>query len=244
MPETEPEAGGDRLQKIISQAGIGSRRVAEEMILEGRVAVNGIVAKLGDRARIGTDLVEVDRVPVMIDPRRVYWLLHKPVGVVSTTKDTHGRPVVTDLVPADPRVYPVGRLDADSEGLIILTNDGDFAMRLTHPRFKVDKEYLVSLDKPVGRETLSKLARGVLLDDGPTAPATLTQLSPTLVRIVIREGRNRQIRRMFELFSFQVVRLVRTRIGPVSDQRLGVGSYRALTQAELRTLWSSAREAG
>ncbi|MDA8117752.1 MAG: pseudouridine synthase [Actinomycetota bacterium] len=244
MPEPEPETEGERLQKIISQAGIASRRVAEEMILEGRVAVNGAVAKLGDRARIGTDLVEVDGVPVMIDPRRVYWLLHKPVGVVSTTKDTHGRPVVTDLVPAEPHVYPVGRLDADSEGLIILTNDGDFAMRLTHPRFKVDKEYLVSLDRPVGRDTLSKLARGVVLDDGPTAPATLTQLSPTLVRMVIREGRNRQIRRMFELFSFQVVRLVRTRIGPVSDQRLGAGRYRALTQAELRTLWSAAREAG
>ena len=242
MPE--PEAEGERLQKIISQAGIASRRVAEEMILGGRVAVNGAVAKLGDRARIGSDLVEVDGIPVMIDPRRVYWLLHKPVGVVSTTKDTHGRPVVTDLVPADPRVYPVGRLDADSEGLIILTNDGDFAMRLSHPRFKVDKEYLVSLDKPVGRDMLSKLARGVVLDDGPTAPATLTQLAPTLVRMVIREGRNRQIRRMFELFSFQVVRLVRTRIGPVSDQRLGAGHYRALTQAELRTLWAAVSEAG
>ncbi|MDA8373557.1 MAG: pseudouridine synthase [Actinomycetota bacterium] len=242
MPEDQSE--GERLQKIISQAGIGSRRVAEEMILAGRVAVNGSIAKLGDRARIGDDLVEVDGVPVMIDPRRVYWLVQKPIGVVSTTKDTHGRPVVTDLVPAEPRVYPVGRLDADSEGLIILTNDGDFALRLTHPRFKVDKEYLVSLDKPVGRDTLSKLARGVALEDGPTAPATLTQLSPTLVRMVIREGRNRQIRRMFELFSFHVTRLVRTRIGPISDQRLGVGGYRALTQAELRSLWSAVREAG
>ncbi|MDA8397094.1 MAG: pseudouridine synthase [Actinomycetota bacterium] len=240
----EPPDEGERLQKIISQAGLASRRVAEDMIMAGRVAVNGTRARLGDRARVGTDLIEVDGVPVMIDPLRVYWLLHKPAGVVSTTRDTHGRPVVTDLVPAEPRVYPVGRLDADSEGLIILTNDGDFAMRLTHPRYKVDKEYLVAVDKPVGRDTLSKLARGVLLEDGPTSPATLTLLSPTLVRMVIREGRNRQIRRMFDLFSFHVTRLVRTRIGPVSDQRLGVGEYRPLSQAELRALWSAAREAG
>ena len=240
----EPPDEGERLQKIISQAGLASRRVAEDMIMAGRVAVNGTRARLGDRARVGTDLIEVDGVPVMIDPLRVYWLLHKPAGVVSTTRDTHGRPVVTDLVPAEPRVYPVGRLDADSEGLIILTNDGDFAMRLTHPRYKVDKEYLVAVDKPVGRDTLSKLARGVLLEDGPTSPATLTLLSPTLVRMVIREGRNRQIRRMFDLFSFHVIRLVRTRIGPVSDQRLGVGEYRPLSQAELRALWSAAREAG
>ncbi len=240
----EPPEEGERLQKIISQAGLASRRVAEDMIMAGRVAVNGTCARLGDRARVGTDLIEVDGVPVMIDPLRVYWLLHKPAGVVSTTRDTHGRPVVTDLVPAEPRVYPVGRLDADSEGLIILTNDGDFAMRLTHPRYKVDKEYLVAVDKPVGRDTLSKLARGVLLEDGPTSPATLTLLSPTLVRMVIREGRNRQIRRMFDLFSFHVTRLVRTRIGPVSDQRLGVGEYRPLSQAELRALWSAAREAG
>ena len=240
----EPPDEGERLQKIISQAGLASRRVAEDMIMAGRVAVNGTRARLGDRARVGTDLIEVDGVPVMIDPLRVYWLLHKPAGVVSTTRDTHGRPVVTDLVPAEPRVYPVGRLDADSEGLIILTNDGDFAMRLTHPRYKVDKEYLVAVDKPVGRDTLSKLARGVQLEDGPTSPATLTLLSPTLVRMVIREGRNRQIRRMFDLFSFHVTRLVRTRIGPVSDQRLGVGEYRPLSQAELRALWSAAREAG
>ena len=240
----EPPDEGERLQKIISQAGLASRRVAEDMIMAGRVAVNGSRARLGDRARVGTDLIEVDGVPVMIDPLRVYWLLHKPAGVVSTTRDTHGRPVVTDLVPAEPRVYPVGRLDADSEGLIILTNDGDFAMRLTHPRYKVDKEYLVAVDKPVGRDTLSKLARGVQLEDGPTSPATLTLLSPTLVRMVIREGRNRQIRRMFDLFSFHVTRLVRTRIGPVSDQRLGVGEYRPLSQAELRALWSAAREAG
>ncbi len=240
----EPPDEGERLQKIISQAGLASRRVAEDMIMAGRVAVNGTRARLGDRARVGTDLIEADGVPVMIDPLRVYWLLHKPAGVVSTTRDTHGRPVVTDLVPAEPRVYPVGRLDADSEGLIILTNDGDFAMRLTHPRYKVDKEYLVAVDKPVGRDTLSKLARGVQLEDGPTSPATLTLLSPTLVRMVIREGRNRQIRRMFDLFSFHVTRLVRTRIGPVSDQRLGVGEYRPLSQAELRALWSAAREAG
>ena len=240
----EPPDEGERLQKIISQAGLASRRVAEDMIMAGRVAVNGTRARLGDRARVGTDLIEVHGAPVIIDPLRVYWLLHKPAGVVSTTRDTHGRPVVTDLVPAEPRVYPVGRLDADSEGLIILTNDGDFAMRLTHPRYKVDKEYLVAVDKPVGRDTLSKLARGVQLEDGPTSPATLTLLSPTLVRMVIREGRNRQIRRMFDLFSFHVIRLVRTRIGPVSDQRLGVGEYRPLSQAELRALWSAAREAG
>ena len=236
------DLAAQRLQKIISKAGIGSRRVAEDMITQGRVKINGKVAELGNRADVAIDVVTVDDIPVMIEPSRVYWLLNKPVDVVSTTSDTHGRPTVVELVPEEPRVYPVGRLDSDSEGLLILTNDGDFTNRLTHPSFKVEKEYLVKLDRPISREVLNQLRKGVELSDGLTAPAKLTDLGSQVVRVVISEGRNRQIRRMFEVFSCQVERLVRTRIGPIADNRLGVGSYRALSQAELRSLWSSAQE--
>ncbi len=241
MSETR-EVAAIRLQKLISMAGIASRRVAEEMITASRVRLNGEVARLGDRAVLGVDLVTVDEIPVMVDAAKAYWLLNKPVGVVSTSSDTHGRTTVVDLVPSDHRVYPVGRLDADSEGLIILTNDGEFTNRLTHPRFKVEKEYLVQLDRVVGRDVIRRLRSGVELDDGLTAPASLTELGPGVVRMVISEGRNRQIRRMFAVFSLTVTRLVRTRIGPVSDNRLVAGQYRALTQGELRGLWAAATE--
>ena len=241
MSETR-EVEPIRLQKLISMAGIASRRVAEEMITASRVRLNGEVARLGDRAVLGVDLVTVDEIPVMVDAAKAYWLLNKPVGVVSTSSDTHGRTTVVDLVPSDHRVYPVGRLDADSEGLIILTNDGEFTNRLTHPRFKVEKEYLVQLDRVVGRDVIRRLRSGVELDDGLTAPASLTELGPGVVRMVISEGRNRQIRRMFAVFSLTVTRLVRTRIGPVADNRLVAGQYRALTQSELRGLWAAATE--
>ena len=225
-------------------AGIASRRIAEDMITDSRVHLNGKLAELGDRATVGVDVVTIDGIPVMADTAMAYWLVNKPVGVVSTTVDTHERPKVIDLVPAEPRVYPVGRLDADSEGLIILTNDGEFTNRMTHPRFKVEKEYLVKLDRPVSREVLSRLRSGVELSDGPTAPSKVTDLGPGIVRMVISEGRNRQIRRMFELFSYRVERLVRTRIGPVSDNQLKAGHYRPLSPVELGTLWAASSEEG
>jgi len=185
------------------------------------------------------DEVAVDGAPVGIRPDLVYYLLNKPIGVVSTAKDTHGRPTVVDLVPSTPRVYPVGRLDADSEGLLLLTNDGELTHRLTHPRWEVDKEYLVQVDAPhtgVGESALRRLRGGIDLEDGRTAPALVTQLQPGVLRFVIHEGRNRQIRRMCDAVGHPVTRLVRTRIGALTDSRLAPGSWRALTLDEVRTL--------
>ena len=233
------DAGGERLQKVLSVRGWGSRRVCEDLIRDGRVTVNGEVAVLGRRIDIECDTVEVDGAPVGVRPDHVYYLLNKPVGVVSTAKDTHGRPTVVDLVPAEPRVYPVGRLDADSEGLLLLTNDGELTNRLTHPRWEVDKEYLVQVESPpqgVGDAALRRLRGGVELDDGLTAPALVTQLQPGVLRFVIHEGRNRQIRRMCDAVGHPVVRLVRTRIATLTDTRLAPGAWRALTLDEVRAL--------
>lgn len=233
------EGTGERLQKVLSVRGWGSRRVCEDLIREGRVTVNGVVAVLGRRIDIERDAVEVDGAPVGVRPDHVYYIVNKPVGVVSTAKDTHGRPTVVDMVPADPRVYPVGRLDADSEGLLLLTNDGELTNRLTHPRWEVDKEYLVQVESPevgVGEAALRRLRGGVELDDGVTAPALVTQLQPGVLRFVIHEGRNRQIRRMCEAVGHPVVRLVRTRIGTLTDTRLAPGAWRSLTLDEVRAL--------
>jgi 23S rRNA pseudouridine2605 synthase len=173
---------------------------------------------------------------VGIRPDLVHYLLHKPAGVVTTAEDTHGRPIVTELVPAEPRVFPVGRLDMDTEGLLILTNDGDLAHRLTHPSFGVDKEYLVHVEGRLSRGALRRLRDGVELEDGTTAPAKASDLGDGVLRLVIHEGRNRQVRRMCEAIGHPVVRLVRTRIGPLVDRNLTAGRWRPLTPAELRSL--------
>ena len=173
--------GGERLQKVLAQRGIGSRRACEELIAAGRVLVNGEVAALGRRVKPVTDRVTVDGVPVSVEPGLVYYLLNKPAGVVSTASDTHGRPAVTGLVPADPRVHPVGRLDADSEGLLLLTNDGDLTYRLTHPRFGVEKEYLVVVDGTPRPGAVRCLREGVDLEDGRTAPARASPWSAPAV---------------------------------------------------------------
>ncbi|MEY2458241.1 MAG: rRNA synthase [Acidimicrobiaceae bacterium] len=230
MPETE------RLQKILARAGLGSRRHCEELIESGSVTINGTVATLGDKADAGTDQIEVDGVRIGTQPGLVYYLLNKPSGVVTTASDTHGRPIVTDLVPVEPRVFPIGRLDQDTEGLLLLTNDGDLAQRLAHPRFGVEKEYLVEVDGSPTRGELRQLREGVELDDGLTAPAKLALVERTLVRITIHEGRKRQVRRMFDAIGHPVVRLVRTRIGPLADRSLAPGEWRALTVDEVRAL--------
>ena len=227
---------GERLQKILAQAGLGSRRSAEALIAAGRVRVNGQVATLGTRADPETDTIEVDGAVVGVRQGLVHYLLNKPPGVVTTASDPQGRPTVIDQVPAEPRVYPVGRLDADSEGLLLLTNDGDLAHRLTHPRFGVEKEYLAEVEGTPSRGALRQLRQGVDLDDGRTAPAKVSLIGDHTLRIAIHEGRNRQVRRMGEAVGHPVRRLVRVRIGPLNDRRLGPGEWRALTQAEVRAL--------
>jgi 23S rRNA pseudouridine2605 synthase len=233
----EPE----RLQKVLAAAGYGSRRVCEELIAASRVTVNGEVAVLGRRVDTDADRVEVDGTPVPTRAGLVHYLLNKPRGVVATAKDTHGRTAVVDLVPADPRVFPVGRLDADTEGLLVLTNDGDLAQLLTHPRHGVEKEYLAHVEGGrVSAGALRRLRDGIDLDDGLTAPATISQPEPGVLRITIHEGRNRQVRRMCDAIGHPVLRLVRLRIGPLSDRRLGPGEWRPLTVAEVRSLYDAA----
>ncbi len=227
---------GERLQQVLAQAGIGSRRVCEIYIDEGRISVNGVIAHLGQRVDPLVDVVEFDGSQIGVKPGLVHYLLNKPAGVVTTAQDTHGRPTVVELVPAEPRVFPVGRLDADTEGLLLLTNDGDLTHRLTHPSFGVDKEYLAEVEGEPSRGALRRLREGVELEDGSTAPATAALLAPNLIRLVIHEGRNRQVRRMCDAVGHPVVRLVRTRIGPLSDTTLAPGAWRELTQQEVRSL--------
>ncbi len=232
--------GGERLQKVLARHGFGSRRACEELIALGRVTVDGDVAVLGRRVDVACDEVAVDGVAVGVRPGLVHYLLNKPRGVISTAEDTHGRRTVIDLVPPEPRVFPVGRLDADTEGLLLLTNDGQMAHRLTHPSYGVDKEYLAQLRSSPSRSAVRSLREGVNLDDGPTAPARVNVVEADLVKIIIHEGRNRQVRRMCEAVGYPVVRLVRTRIGPVADRSLAPGEWRELTVLEVRSLEAAA----
>jgi 23S rRNA pseudouridine2605 synthase len=228
---------GERLQKVLSSRGWGSRRVCEDIIAAGRVTVNGEVAVLGRRVEVDDDRVEVDGVPIGTRPGLVYYLLNKPKGVVTTASDPQGRPTVVELVPNEPRVFPVGRLDVATEGLLLLTNDGDLAQRLTHPSHGVDKEYLVEVDGgPVAQGKLRSLREGVQLEDGITAPAQVSQPSPAVLRITIHEGRNRQVRRMCEAIGHPVHRLIRVRIGTLQDRTLAPGQWRELELRELNTL--------
>jgi 23S rRNA pseudouridine2605 synthase len=226
----------DRLQKVLARAGLGSRRASEALIATGRVRVNGEVATLGDRADTETDRIEVDGVAIGVRPGLVHYLLNKPAGVVTTASDPQGRPTVVGLVPAEPRVFPVGRLDAETEGLLLLTNDGELAHRLTHPSFGVEKEYLADVEGRPTRGTLRRLREGVDLDDGRTAPARVSLVDERLLRITIHEGRKRQVRRMCDAVGLPVRRLVRVRIGPIADRRLAPGEWRPLEQDEVRAL--------
>jgi 23S rRNA pseudouridine2605 synthase len=221
---------------VLARAGYGSRRVCEELIEEGRVTVAGEVAELGRRVDPEHDRVEVDGVPVSVGTDLVYYLLNKPTGVVTTAHDPQGRPTVVELVPDDPRVFSVGRLDAATEGLLLLTNDGDLAHRLTHPSFGIEKEYLAEVEGEPSPGDITRLRRGVELDDGLTAPARVSAVAPTALRITIHEGRNRQVRRMCEAIGHPVLRLVRTRLGPLAERRLGPGEWRPLSAAEVRKL--------
>jgi 23S rRNA pseudouridine2605 synthase len=210
--------------------------VCEELIEDGRVTVNGEVAELGRRVDTASERVEVDGVPVSASSDLVYYLLNKPAGVVTTASDPQGRSTVVDLVPREPRVFSVGRLDADTEGLLLLTNDGDLAHRLTHPSFGIEKEYLAEVEGELSPGALRRLRQGIELEDGATAPARASAVAPRAIRLTIHEGRNRQVRRMCEAVGHPVVRLVRTRIGPLADRTLPPGEWRTLSAAEIRKL--------
>lgn len=242
---TDPPEG-ERLQKVLARAGIGSRRASEELIAAGRVTVGGEVAVLGRRVDPERDRIELDGVPVVTRTDLVYYLLNKPVRVVSTADDPEGRPTVVGLVPPEPRVFPVGRLDWDTEGLLVLTNDGELTHRLTHPRHGVEKEYLAEVDGVPTRGELRQLREGVTLEDGPTAPAEVQLVQErdgnAAITIVVHEGRNRQVRRMCAAVGHPVRRLVRTRIGPVTDRRLAPGAWRGLRPEEVRALYAAAGE--
>jgi 23S rRNA pseudouridine2605 synthase len=237
---TEQLATGERLQKVLARAGFGSRRACEELIAAGRVLVNGAVVPLGRRVEVEHDQIEVDGIPVSVRTGLVYYLLNKPRGVVTTASDPQGRPTVVELLPLEPRVFPVGRLDADTEGLLLLTNDGELTHRLTHPSFGVEKEYLAEVEGQPAPADVRRLREGIELDDGPTAPARAALVAPNVLRLTIHEGRNRQVRRMCAAVGHPVVRLVRTRIGPVAERDLKPGEWRPLTLAELRALEEAA----
>jgi 23S rRNA pseudouridine2605 synthase len=229
-----PRAALMRLVKYLAHAGVASRRSAETLIAAGRVTLDGAVVT--DPARdVGEDAsVGVDGRLLKGPEQRVTYAVHKPVGVVSTARDTHGRPTVVGLVPAQgARLYPVGRLDADSSGLILLTNDGELANRLTHPSFEVPKTYRATLaGRPIGDDELRRLRDGVELDDGVTAPAHARRVGEHEIELTIHEGRNRQVRRMCAALGRPVVTLTRVRFGPLALDGLGVGEHRRLSERE------------
>jgi 23S rRNA pseudouridine2605 synthase len=231
-----------RLAKFLAHAGVASRRAAEELVRAGRVSVRGEVVTDPARDVDERSGVAVDELPVKPEPREVH-ALNKPAGVVSTASDTHGRPTVVELVRSHRRLYPVGRLDADSTGLILLTNDGDLADRLTHPRYGVDKVYRARVEPArLSQQALRSLREGVELDDGRTAPARVRPLRSGLVELSIREGRKRQVRRMLEAVGHRVTRLERVAFGPLGLRGLEPGQSRRLTRAEVERLRRAAKD--
>jgi 23S rRNA pseudouridine2605 synthase len=238
LPPIDDDASrdGERLQKVLARVGIGSRRTAEELIAAGRVTVNGDVAVLGRRVHTESDRVEVDGVPIGVREGLVWYLLNKPRGVVTTASDPHAKHTVMELVPSEPRVFPVGRLDADTEGLLLLTNDGDLTHRLTHPSFGVEKEYVAEVNGAPSPADVRRLREGIELEDGTTSPAKAVLTPPNVLTITIHEGRNRQVRRMCDAIGHPVLRLVRTRIGPITDRSLKPGTWRQLTTDEVYAL--------
>jgi 23S rRNA pseudouridine2605 synthase len=232
----------ERLQKLLAAAGLASRRAAEAWIREGRVRVDGHVAKLGDAADLEVQQVAVDGRPIAV-ARLAYWMAHKPRGVVTTTRDPEGRRTVLDLLPREaPRLHPVGRLDQDTEGLVLLTNDGAVTQALLHPSLGSEREYRVTVRGPIADALLRRLARGIVLDDGPTAPARVgaarfdRAADASTFALVLAEGRKRQIRRAMQALGHPVLRLVRVRMGPLVLGALAPGRARRLRTAEVAAL--------
>jgi 23S rRNA pseudouridine2605 synthase len=233
----------ERLQKILSQAGVASRRASEQLMLDGRVSVNGkTVLELGTKADASRDDIRVDGRRIKIPDRHLYLLVNKPRGYVTTRSDPQKRPTVLDLLAGvTDYVYPVGRLDFDSEGLLILTNDGDLAAKLTHPRHGVARVYEASVLGVPDEHDVRRLAKGVTIDGQRTGPAEVTAIGPSRLRITVREGRNRQVRKMCDAIGHPVTELRRIAIGPLRDNRLKLGAWRVLTTHEVERLRAAAR---
>ena len=237
----------ERIQKLIAQAGLASRRDAEKMILAGRVSVNNhVVKQLGSKADINKDEIRLDGMLIYVEFEKVYVMLNKPSGYVTTLRDPQNRPIVTDLLPTDVvRVFPAGRLDYDSQGLLLLTNDGDLAQKLIHPRFRIPKVYLVKIKGKLSISEFRLLQAGIDLEDGKFQPedlrVTKANEKSTWLAITLRSGKNRIIRRAFESLGHDVVELVRTRIGDLELGNLKTGAHRFLTKAEIQKLFSFAK---
>jgi 23S rRNA pseudouridine2605 synthase len=226
-----------RLGKYLATAGVASRRAAEQIVRSGRVTIAGVIVVDPARDVTGSEPVALDGAAVAPRHHRSVYALNKPAGVVSTARDPQGRPTVVSLVPAASRLYPVGRLDIDTVGLILLTDDGDLAYRLTHPSFEVDKTYRAVLEPtPVRAAAVRTLRAGVELEDGPTAPARVRRLAADTLEITIHEGRKRQVKRMCEAVGYRMRRLERMRFGPLELGDLGQGQYRLLDAEEVRRL--------
>lgn len=236
----------ERLQKLIAQAGIASRRAAEQLILDGRVKVNGTVIRELGTSALTSDQIEVDGTPIKFETN-VYYLMNKPSGVLSTTSDDKNRRTVVDLIPEKNRIYPIGRLDYDTTGVLLLTNDGEFANALIHPRYKVEKEYHVKAQGLIRREESAKLTKGMSLGDFESQPAKVLEVryddkkENTYVKIVISEGKYHQIKRMFEAIGHPVLKLRRDRFGTITCDGLKQGEYRPLKPHEIKLLWNLAK---
>jgi len=246
----EKQDNQQRLQKLIAEAGIASRRAAEQLISEGRVTVNHrVVTSLGSKADKAKDLIAVDGKILRFTANKRYIMLHKPVGYITSVHDERGRRTVMDLLKnVDERVYPVGRLDYDSSGLLLMTNDGELTNQLLHPSQEVGKTYLAEVEGIITREKLNMLKRGIRLEDGMTAPAEVRPLRSdkenSRIEITIHEGRNRQVRRMFDALGHPVIRLKRIKLGPLSIGDLQAGSWRELTVEEINSLLSLSKVHG
>ncbi len=233
----------ERLQKVLAHAGHGSRRTAEDLIAQGRVSVNGKVATLGDKADPMVDTIALDGERIHTNTDLVYLLLNKPLGCVTTANDPEGRPTVLDLVPPTPRVFPIGRLDQDTSGLLLLTNDGELAHRVAHPSFEVRKTYMIQVLGPVSKKAIRQLTDGVMLDDGlakaASAKVKVADQTRSLIEVVMTEGRKREVRRMIDAVGLQLEALVRTRVGPIHLGDIKPSKVRPLNGKEIRELYAA-----
>lgn len=243
-PSLDNQTSGIRLQKVLSEAGVASRRAAEDLIRQGRVLVNGKRATLGQRVEPSKDKVEVDGSRVQVDLQRKYYLLNKPPGVVTTAKDTHGRATVLDLLEAQERVFPVGRLDMATEGLILLTNDGELAHKLTHPSFQTQKVYVAEVEGTPDAKAISRLTKGIRIGEPRPAKADRAKIigssrGRAVIELTIHEGRKHVVRRMMDEIGHPVTKLVRTAFGPLKLGRLSPGNFRELRLEEVNALMES-----